>query len=161
MQIEKKKSPRIAIAHPRLAKGGSEKRVMWGIEALKDDYDVTLITAGEFDLDELNLYYGTSLKITDFRTRQVPLPFFLRNNRKATAIRYALYQHFCRSIAPEFDMIISAYGPCDFGVPAMHFIADFSWDDEIRQRLHPVARGFIYKDNLTRKLYLQITNEFI
>ena len=43
---------RIAIGHPRLGWGGSEKRVMWGIEALKDDYDVTLITSGNFDLEE-------------------------------------------------------------------------------------------------------------
>lgn len=152
----KNKKYAIAIAHPRLGRGGSEKRVLWGIEAIKQDYQVTLITAGEFNLNELNIYYGTSLKPTDFRIRQVPLPFFLRRNSKAAAIRYALYQRFCRSIAYEFDVLISAYGLCDFGVPAMHFIADFSWDEEIRRRYHPVAPGYIHKDNFLRKLYLSI-----
>ena len=147
---------RVAIGHPRLGWGGSEKRVMWGIEALKDIYDLTLITAGDFDLDDLNRYYGTSLQPTDFKLRQTPLPFFLRNNATAAALRGALYQRFCRRIAPEYDILISAYGPCDFGVPAIHFIADFSWSDEIRKILHPRAPGLIYKNNLLRKCYLWI-----
>ena len=148
------KKLKIAIGHPRLGWGGSEKRVMWGIQALKNDYDITLITAGDFALDELNRYYETSLRPTDFRVRQAPLPFFLRKNATAAALRGALYQRFCQRIATEFDILISAYGPCDFGFPAIHFIADFSWSDEIRTRLHPRAPGIIYRNNLLRKCYL-------
>jgi glycosyltransferase involved in cell wall biosynthesis len=147
---------KVAIGHPRLMWGGSEKRVWWGIEALKNDYDVTLVTAGEFNLEEMNRYYGTSLRPTDFKVRQAPLPFFLRKNAKAAALRGALYQRFCRSIANEYDVLISAYGPCDFGVPAIHFIADFSWDKEIREKYDPYPPSFIYRDDLLRKCYLWI-----
>jgi glycosyltransferase involved in cell wall biosynthesis len=154
--IKKKKKIKIAIGHVRLGWGGSEKRVWWGIEALKDDYDVTLVTAGEFNLEEMNRYYGTSLRPTDFKVKQAPLPFFLRRNEKAAALRGALFQRFCRKISHDYDVLISAYGPYDFGVPAIHFIADFSWDDEIRKKLHPRAPGFIYKDNLFRKFYLWV-----
>lgn len=149
--------PSIAIGHPRLGWGGSEKRVWWGIQALKEDYDIAIITAGEFDLEEVNRYYGTSLKVSDFTVRQAPLPFFLRRNEKAAALRGALYQRFCRRIAHEYDVLISAYGPCDFGIPAIHFIADFSWDNEIRKKLHPPSPGFIYRENLLRKSYLLLS----
>lgn len=149
--------PKVAIGHPRLGYGGSEKRVWWGIEALKDDYDITLITAGEFDLEDMNRYYGTSLNVSDFAVRQAPLPFFLRRNAKAAALRWALYQRFCRRVANKYDILISAYDPCDFGVPAIHFIADFSWDDEIRGRLHPPSPGLFYRENLLRRSYLLLS----
>ena len=149
-----RKKYKIAIGHVRLGWGGSEKRVWWGIEALKDEYDVSLITAGNFDLAAMNAYYGTFLDASDFTVKQVPLPGFLRKNATASALRGALYQKYCRKMAHEFDVLISAYGPCDFGAPAIHFIADFSWDDEIREKLHPRAPGFIYKDHIIRKCYL-------
>lgn len=151
---------KIGIAHPRLGWGGSEKRVLWGIEALKKDYEVTLITAGNFRLEELNRYYGTSLHPNDFEVRQAPLPFFLRNNAKAAALRGSIYQRFCRRVASDFDVLISAYGPCDFGVPAIHFIPDFSWDNKIRKKLHPIPPGLIYRDNLLRKMYLFFSRAF-
>ena len=145
---------RVAICHPRLGWGGSEKRVMWGIEALKNDYDITLITAGQFNLDDLNRYYGTSILRTDFRTRQVSMPFFLRKNATAAALRWSFYQRFCRRVATEYDVLISTYGPCDFGVPAIHFVADFSWSPTIRKRLHPQPPGIVYREHLLRRCYL-------
>lgn len=151
---------RIAITHVRLGWGGSEKRVLWGIHALKDKYDVTLITAGDYDLDALNVYYGTSLQPGDFKTLQVPLLPFMRSNAKAAVLRGALYQRFCRRIAKDYDVLISGYGPTDFGRPAVHFIADFSWDSEIRESLHPYPPGLIYKKSLLRSLYLSISEMF-
>jgi glycosyltransferase involved in cell wall biosynthesis len=154
------KKRKVAICHVRLGWGGSEKRVWWGIEALKDEYDVSIITAGEFDLKAINNYYATSLREIDFSVRQTPLPFFLSRNAKAAALRAALYQRFCRKIAHEFDVLISAYGPCDFGVPAIHFIADFSWDTKLREELHPRAPGLIYQDNILRTYYLWMARMF-
>lgn len=148
----------LAITHVRLGWGGSEKRVLWAIQALKDEYDVTLITAGQFDLEGLNRYYGTNLHSGEFAVRQVPLPFFMRNNAKAAALRGAFYQRFCRKIADDYDILISGYGPTDFGRPAIHFITDFSWDDDIREMLHPKGRGVIYRDGLLRSAYLRLSN---
>ena len=145
---------KVAFTHVRLGWGGSEKRVLWGIQALKDEYDVTLITAGTFDLAALNAYYGTSLRAEDFDVVQVPLPPFLRRSARAAAWRGAWFQRWCRKLAPRFDVHIGGYGPTDFGVPALHFIADFSWDDELREALHPRAPGFVYRDTAFRRLYL-------
>ena len=144
---------RIAIAHVCMGRGGSESKVMWGIQALKDDHSVTLITAGRVgprDLDDLNHFYGTSLIWGDFRVAEgADAALHDEAVRPAAALRGALFQRFCRKVAPQFDVLVSAYGPCDFGVPAIHCIADFSWDEEIRRRFDPMplaAKRMIHRD---------------
>src|SRR6202020_1446568 len=67
----------------------------------------------------------------------------------------ACYQRFARNIAGQYDMRISAYNPTDWGLPAIHFIADFSWHREIRERLHPPSPGLIYRNSILRKAYLR------
>jgi glycosyltransferase involved in cell wall biosynthesis len=138
---------------------------MWAIQALENDYDVSLITGGDIDLEELNNFYGTSLKPCDFTIRQAPIPFWLallRKTGRGDALDSVSYSKFCRQLAHEFDVLVSTYNLCDFGVPAIHFIADFSWDDKLRRQYHPPAHGigqFIYRDNLLRKSYLWFTKK--
>jgi glycosyltransferase involved in cell wall biosynthesis len=147
------------IAHPRMGRGGSENRVMWGIEALKPDHEVSLITAGEFHLDELNALCGSSVRSSDVRVLRAAMPRPLRRMAAGDALRGALYERHCRRVAREFDLLVSAYNLCDFGVPAIHCIADFSWDDDIRRSLHPSAgglRGAMAGDSLLRKLYVAV-----
>jgi glycosyltransferase involved in cell wall biosynthesis len=153
---------KIGVTHPRLGRGGSETRAMWTIQALKDDHDVTLVTGGEVDLDGLNAFYGTSLQARDFNVLKAPAPLWLTLLRRmdiGDALDSVAYARLCRTVAPDFDVLISAYSFCDFGVPAIHFIADFSWDDAIRRSLHPAPPGiakFIYGDNAIRRTYLRL-----
>jgi glycosyltransferase involved in cell wall biosynthesis len=81
------------------------------------------------------------------------LPF---RGLNAAALRGACFQRFARQIGGEYDLRISAYNPTDWGLPAVHFIADFSWHREIRERLDPPTPGFIYRDSLLRRAYLGI-----
>jgi len=130
---------------------------MWGVAALKDEYEVSLVTAGDVDLAGLNAFYGTSLRAPEFAVREAPVPFFLRRNARAAALRAAYYQRFCRRIAPEFDAMISAYNFCDFGVPAIHFVADVSFDRELCRQWDGRPRGLsrlVYGDSLLRRAYL-------
>ncbi len=127
--------------------------VMWLIEALKHDYDVTVATTGGWNLAELNAYYGTQVKEDEVKVRIAPVPWPARNLSVA-ALRGACLQCFTRRIAGEYDVRISAYNPTDWGLPAIHFIADFSWHRELRERLDPPTPGFIYRDSLVRKAYL-------
>ena len=49
---------RVAIVEPDvLPGGGTEAVASWGMEALKNDYDVTLITFSQIDVNILNQYY--------------------------------------------------------------------------------------------------------
>ena len=154
-----KHNVKIGIAHPRLGRGGSEARVMWGIEALKKDYEVSLITAGNVDLDKLNRFYGTSVRSNEVRIHQSSIFPFLQKLTWGDALRGTLYQQFCRKIANKFDVLISTYNLCDFGVPAIHCLADFSWDEQIRVNLDPTPTGLrslFHRNSFPRKAYLSM-----
>jgi glycosyltransferase involved in cell wall biosynthesis len=125
---------------------------MWLAEALKPDCDVTVMTTGGWDLDGLNGYYGTSLNPGDVTLRLAPTLAF--RAKTPAALRGALYQRFARRIAPEYDLRISACNPGDWGLPAIHFIADFTWHHEIWETYTPRSPGWVYRDTLLRRAYL-------
>ena len=147
--------PKVVIGHPRLGYGGSEATVMWLIEALKRDFDVTVMTTGGWDLAALNSYYGTRVGDDEVKVRIAPVPLLMQK-LSAAALRGNCYQRFARQIAGEYDLRISAYNLTDWGLPAVHFIADFSWHRELRDRLDPPSPGFIYRDTILRRAYLRI-----
>jgi glycosyltransferase involved in cell wall biosynthesis len=150
---------KVVAIHPRLGFGGSEAALLWTIEALKQEYDVTLISMGDVDLEHLNAYYGTRLAPGDFSTRRVPLPWGLRNTSKFSGLKGRFLQRYVRRVAPEFDVPISCYGPMDFGKPGVQMIADFSFVDEWRLELNPTFRtwkGWFYGETMVRIAYLAI-----
>ena len=150
----------VAIVHPRLGRGGSEARVMWAAEALKLQFAVSIITTGRVDLEQLNRFYGTNLTDSEIVVRSLPIPRLLRNVDCMAALRGALFQRALRRIVCEYSILISAYNLCDFGMPGIHCIADFSWDEEVRSTLHPAptgARGTIHRFKFLRRLYLGMT----
>lgn len=150
---------KVALIHPELGFGGSEAPALWTIEALKQDYDVTLISMGDVDLKRLNAYYGTSLAPGDFSTQRVPLPWGLRNTSKFSALKGRFLQRYTWRVAPEFDVLISSYGPMDFGKPGLQMIADFSFVEEWRFDLNPSFRtwkAWFYGDTLVRGIYLRL-----
>jgi len=137
---------------------------MWALQALKDEYDVSLITTGAVDLEALNQFYGTSLRPDDLKIRSAQLPFFVRFINGGDALRGAYYQRFCKEIATEFDALISSYNLLDFGVPAIHCIADFCWDEGIRKGLHPPPsgmRGLFHRDSPYRSAYTKVVRSIL
>jgi glycosyltransferase involved in cell wall biosynthesis len=127
---------------------------MWLIEALKPHCEIAVLTTGGWDLSVLNSYYGTQVRSDEVRVRIAPVPFPFRQLDSA-ALRGACYQRFAREVANEYDLRISAYNFTDWGMPAIHFIADFSWHPQLRDQLDSHAPGFIYQDTLARKAYLK------
>lgn len=107
---------------------------MWAVEALKDCCDVTIVSAEPIDLTGLNLFYGTNVRPDEVCLRQYTIPGWVPERLQGDALRGVFYQRFCRKIAGEFDVLISTYNVCDFGVPAIHCIADFCWHEETRRR---------------------------
>ena len=148
---------KVVIGHPKLGRGGSESNVMWLIEALKRDFDVTIATTGGWDLAALNDYYGTDIKEGELTVRLAPVPFLVGGS-SAAALRGACFQRFASEIAGEYDIRISAYNPTDWGLPAIHFIADFSWQQQIREQLDPPSPGLIYRKSPFRSAYLHIAS---
>lgn len=154
--MERKDRYRVGIFRVRMGRGGSEARTMWAMEALKKDFDVTLVTSGEVDLNSLNAFYGTSIHPSEIKLRKAPIPNVMTRNAHFAFWRGALYQRFCRRIAPAFDILISTYNLCDFGVPAIHYLADFSWDDHLRKQFDFLPSDYqatVYKNRLARDMY--------
>jgi len=148
----------IAVAHPHMGRGGSEAACLWAIEALKDQYDVTLLTTGRVDWEALNAYYGSSIQPGEVAVSRPRIAAAL-GDLPVAALRGALHQRHCRSVARDFDVLLSAYNPCDFGRPAIHRIADFAWDGEVRARYDTMpdqARRLIHRDTPLRKAYLAL-----
>ena len=131
----------VAVFHPRLGFGGSEAVAMWALEALKHEYDVSIVTTGAVDLAALNSFYGTAVREEEVKVRQLPIPRMLSGIRSGAAIRGAFIQRATRQVACEYDVWFSAYNPCDFGVPGIYLL-DLSWDEELRTRFAPSPRGF-------------------
>ena len=115
--------------------------VMWGAEALKRDFDVSIVTTNSVDLAALNSFYRTAVREEEVRVRQLPIPRMVSGIRGGAAIRGALFQRAIRRVAREYDVLISAYNLCDCGVPAIHLL-DLSWDEGLRIRFAPRPGGF-------------------
>jgi glycosyltransferase involved in cell wall biosynthesis len=151
--------PKVVIGHPIMGRGGSESNVMWLIEALKQDCDLTVVTTGGWDLAALNEFYGTQIREDEVKVRIAPVPMLARN-LTAVALRGNCYQRFAFQIAGQYDVRISAYNATDWGLPAVHFIADFCWHRTLRKQTHPPTPGFIYRDSLFRRSYLRIATAY-
>jgi len=149
---------KIAIIHPQLKEGGgSEAQTLWAAEALKNDYDVYLITMGSPDLMRLNECYGTDLNPSDINIIKIPIPFLFKN--RFDALRSYRLARFCKHISSEFDLMISTYNLMDFGRKGIQFIGDFSFDDRLRQAFDPAPKdlkGLFYKQSPFRWMYMKL-----
>lgn len=152
---------KVGIVHGHLGSGngGSEAKAMWAAEALKRDFGVSLVTAGPVDLAQLNRFYGTAVGPTEVAVRSLPMPRPLAVRTAPSALRGAFVDRALKQIAHEYDLLISVYNLCDFGVPAIQCVADFSWDEELRRRFDPPpagAQGFFHRVPWLRGSYLRL-----
>lgn len=122
--------PRIAVAH--LAQdwvGGGEVVALATLAALKDSYDVTLISFTHPDLEKMRAQFGIDLSPNELTWRRIPLakeppwPIPPRFSRRGTEMRAFLHaMAFCRRIASDYDLFISTYNEMDFGKPSMQYV---------------------------------------
>lgn len=150
--------PRVAVIHPWLLPGGgSEVCAMWMLQALAADHSLTLITMGRPDLAALDRSCGTATASLDIEVRALPIPWGL--GRRFDALRGIRLDRYCRRHAGEFDLMISAYNVMDFGVPGLQYVADFSFDDDLRREVHAEsggASGVLYADSPVRAAYIAL-----
>ena len=105
--------------------GGGNGVGNWMIQALRDDYRLTVLSWWPVDLDQVNRYFGTSLKPTDFTALTparapravldcLPMPL---SNAKISVLRRR-----SKRIAHTFDLVMGAHGEADFGSPGIQFV---------------------------------------
>ena len=102
--------------------GGTESVTAWTIQALKKDYDLTLITYSLVRIQELNHFYGTLLEEKEVKIIRPKLPIFLSMTRRCTFLKDHLMMRYCKSIKDDFDLFIGAGIGFDFGSPAMQYV---------------------------------------
>jgi len=154
--------PRVALLHPQLGYGGSERVTLSIAEALQEDYEVSLITTRRgkerVDLDRLNSFCDTGVDERKITVIEAPLPQLLRTN--FAALRGGVFARFCRKLAPEFDLMFMTYGAMDMGVRGIQLIHDPLFTPELHRLLTPFPRGlrgWFYRDSLLRKVYLGLS----
>jgi len=155
-------TPRVAVVHPYLLPGGgSEACAMWTVQALQDDCRVTLVSMGRPDLQKLNESCGTSVDLSKIELRSLAIPPGMRT--RFDALRAGRVARYCRCHARAFDVMISTYNIMDFSVPGIQWIADFSFDDDLRRELDAksgAAAGRLYGPSRARSIYLGLARGF-
>lgn len=114
---------RIGIVHPEIMlKGGSEAVCLQIIEAIKNDYEITLITNRKIDLGELNRFYNLNLSGKDFRVKLFFLPFALLNllSQRFNKWKWALLQKFAQK--GNYDLLVSTFNEADLGKRGIQYI---------------------------------------
>jgi glycosyltransferase involved in cell wall biosynthesis len=140
--------------------GGSESFAMWTLEALKRDYRIALLAGGRINLPELNAFYGTAIEPSECEIVELRLPWPLAKVEWGAALRGAFVNRSMRRHFDRFDVLISAYNIADFGRPAIHHLADFSWDETLRGYYDPSPaglRGVLHTNRPLRQGYLALT----
>ena len=103
--------------------GGTEAVTTWTMEALKNQYDVTLLTFSGTDVDGLNSFYGTELGEGEFSMVCPKLPPLLNRTNRFMLLKDHLMMRYCKSVRDSFDLFISIGGVMDFGTPGIQYMA--------------------------------------
>jgi len=110
------------------ALGGGEAVAAWTLEALKDQYDLTVLTWEAADARELNRVFGTSLTAADFK---VLSPSPLTRSALDRLVAWNDTHHFQRICwlyrlmqqkKNDFDIVMSTHDEVDFGRPGIQYI---------------------------------------
>ncbi len=148
------KIEKIAVLHPVFSLGGATAVAVWTIEALKDEYDLTIVTTAPMDFKKINDFYGAGLAGGDFDIRIIPGSPFLRKILPAGFLfKVHLVQNYYKRHRDEFNLAISTRCEMDLGERGIQYIHFPVWNDEQIRRIGQMPDRLIHKNNLVRKIY--------
>ncbi len=98
----------------------------WTIEVLKDEYDVTLLTEGEPDVEGMDQFYGTSLRGSNFAVIRVSgaVRFLFGLDPDKRSIQPVAYlMRLCRQYRKNYDAVIATgTEEMDLGGPGLNYV---------------------------------------
>ncbi|MFC6963710.1 glycosyltransferase family 4 protein [Halocatena marina] len=115
----------IAIAHHNLMEmGGAEGVGMNVIEALQDQYDVTLLTLTHPDFTKLNSYYNTEVDEHAIEVQQIGLvtPTLYEQTKSLHLLKNAFVSRLMASRADQFDMVFCTYNELSLAGRSLQYI---------------------------------------
>jgi glycosyltransferase involved in cell wall biosynthesis len=117
---------RVLFVQPSLAPpGGGNGVASWMLQALASVHDVTLLTWGPVDFEELNRFWGTSLSPAACRIVRVPAAIrrFLESMPVPLGlVRTAVMQRMARRMRARFDVPITCNNEADFGTLGVQYL---------------------------------------
>jgi glycosyltransferase involved in cell wall biosynthesis len=134
----KSQLPTVALIFPFFAGGGAEAVGLWVVQALQDEYDVTIVTAVNIDILRLNSMYSTEIdpnrvevkvQFSDTFSRTI---FYLWTN--ISWFRSFFHHYFIRwvkQVVKRFDVCFSGYNAMDMGRLGIQYI---HWHDVLLNR---------------------------
>jgi glycosyltransferase involved in cell wall biosynthesis len=152
----------IGVVHPDLnAKGGAEAVAMNCLEALQEQYDLTIVTLREPNIEALNEYYNTTIDpgaVTIEREGPIAPKLKTLIGTKYSMLQNALLGRYARDLDGHFDLLVSMMN--ELGLPAGSIeYAHFPWDWWVNlnnrdQIFHPAVED----DSLYQQLCTAIAN---
>ena len=97
----------------------------WGIEALKDDYEVTVLTWQPINIDNINRYYGTRLKSAEFKVFFAPsvIRWLYALDPEPNSIQpIASLMRIGRFLNEKYDAVLTFNNEMDLGEPIIQYI---------------------------------------
>lgn len=147
---------KILIIHPEFQKGGGEAVALWLIQALKNDFRLTLLTWNSLHIPSLNQFYGTSLQDGDFQIKRIRAPGVLTNSERFWLLKYHWAIHTAKRISSSYDLVISTFNEMDFGKPGIQYIHFPILAEDLLRSMSQLPEHWIYRDTLFRKLYRKL-----
>lgn len=125
--IRHNQKKRILIIQPDMNKpSGGNVVNNWVIQALYNDYEVTVMTLAKMDFNYVNSWCTTSLKESDFKTLILPkaIQFLigLIPEDKWDYQQQCVLMRWCKIIRNRFDIIMTASNECDFGKRGIQYV---------------------------------------
>ena len=123
-------SKTILLIQPSLQPpGGGNGVAAWMIDALKDDYAITVLTWRPIDLAAINRYYGTAIQASAFRACRVsPLlgPVMDLIPVPSSLLKTSLLLRSAKRVAGQYDAVITVNNEADFGRRGIQYV-HFPW----------------------------------
>ena len=120
------KRPRVLVVHNDIQPHGGACGVLaWTLQALRRDYEVTLLTTKPFDLPALNRFFGTSLDPIDMHARYIPAAIrkILALDPDAGSIQpYCYLMRNAKRLRPDFDCAVTTNNEADLGLRAVQYV---------------------------------------
>lgn len=108
------------------AHSGANAVAVWMMEALKSEYETTLLTWRPPDFDALNAHYGTNLHASDFRVLcpvHLPARWLIQAIPDTGTVQIFSYLlRKVKRVGRAYDVILTAEMEADFGRPGIQYV---------------------------------------
>ena len=122
--------PRLLFLEPFYGDlGGGAIVSLWMLQALRREFDVTVLSWNPLDLERLNRFAGTDLTRNDFNTMRPLWPTRMLGEALIridpdpySILRWALLMRSAKTVMQHYDLVVSCNNETDLGMPCIQYV---------------------------------------